>query len=118
MEEKAREPAYNIGAVASIVGVHVQTLRNYERMGLVTPQRSPGRVRRYTAQDIERLRQVKKLVDDLGVNLAGVEVILHMREQMLQMEEEMRRLESRFAQLVGRRSLPVGADRGEASQGR
>jgi MerR family transcriptional regulator/heat shock protein HspR len=71
-------------------------LRTYERLGLIRPARSPGNVRLYSPRDIERLRQIVRLVDELGVNLAGVEVILNMTERMRQMQEEMDRMEAEF----------------------
>jgi MerR family transcriptional regulator/heat shock protein HspR len=77
-----------ISVAARILGVHAQTLRYYERVGLISPARGPGSIRLYSVRDIERLRQVQRLMDDLGVNLAGAEVILHMRELMREMERE------------------------------
>src|SRR5579864_8996597 len=72
---------YTISVAAEIVNVHQQTLRHYERLGLIEPQRGKGEIRYFSPQDIERIQQIRRLVDDLGVNLAGVEVILHMRDQ-------------------------------------
>lgn len=77
-----------------MVCMHPQTLRYYERLGLIEPSRTVGKIRLYSAADIERLRQIKRLMKDLGVNLAGVEVIINMMERVAQMEreaEEMRR---------------------------
>ena len=74
-------PAYFIGVVAEITEVHPQTLRHYERIGLVTPSRSPGNVRMFSQEDIERVRLIQRLTSDLGVNLAGVEVVLNMRDR-------------------------------------
>ena len=81
------QPVFQISVVAEMVGVHQQTLRSYERLGLITPARSPGNTRLYSVSDVERVRQVLRLVDELGVNLAGAEVVLRMRAQI----EEMRR---------------------------
>ncbi len=86
------DPCFTISVAARILGVHAQTLRYYERVGLIEPSRSRGNNRLYSSRDIERLRQIKTLMDDLGVNLAGVEVILRMREQMAEMEMEIKRL--------------------------
>lgn len=86
------EPCYVISVAARMVGMHAQSLRNYERQGLVRPSRSQGRVRLYSRADIERLRYIQRLVNDLGVNLAGAEVILNMNERMRKMEAEMARL--------------------------
>jgi MerR family transcriptional regulator, heat shock protein HspR len=89
------EPRYVISVAAQMVSVHPQTLRLYERVGLVNPQRSSGNIRLYSDEDIERLRTIQRLVNDLGVNLAGAEIILNMREQLQELERQldaMRRL--------------------------
>lgn len=71
-----------ISVAAELVNVHQQTLRHYERIGLLEPERGKGDIRYFTPNDIERALQIRRLVEELGVNLAGVEVILNMREQM------------------------------------
>ncbi len=86
------EPLYVISIAARMVGMHAQTLRQYERIGLVDPKRTRGNIRMYSPADVARLRLVQRLVTELGVNLAGVEVILQMREKMQAMEEELERL--------------------------
>lgn len=86
------EPCYVISVAARMVGMHAQSLRNYERMGLIRPSRSQGRVRLYSQSDIEQLKNIQRMVNDLGVNLAGVEVIMNMRERMARMEREMAQL--------------------------
>ncbi len=86
------EPLYVISIAAQILDIHPQTLRYYERAGLIQPSRTPGNIRLYSQEDIERLQLIQRLIEDLGVNLAGVEVILNMRAQMRQMEEQMQRL--------------------------
>ncbi len=88
---KRRAKGYTISAVAEHYGVHQQTLRLYEREGLLKPSRSEGNVRLYTQEDIERLEVILNLTRDLGVNLAGVEIILNMREKMDQMQREFNR---------------------------
>lgn len=88
---KKRAKGYTISAVADYYGVHQQTLRLYEREGLLKPSRSDGNVRLYTEEDLERLEVILKLTRDLGVNLAGVEIILNMREKMDQMQQEFNR---------------------------
>ena len=88
-EEVYDEPLYYISAVAKLVDLHPQTLRHYERLGLVEPQRTDGNVRIYSQRDIERLQQINRLTDELGINLAGVEVILDLLERMQQMRYEM-----------------------------
>lgn len=93
------EPVYVISVVTELVGVHAQTLRHYERVGLVRPARSVGNVRLYSERDIERIRTVVRLTNELGVNLAGVEVILNMRERMRDMQERMDRLRAEVIRL-------------------
>ncbi|MBI2916525.1 MAG: MerR family transcriptional regulator [Chloroflexi bacterium] len=77
-----------------MVGANVHTLRYYERVGLLYPSRSQGRQRLYSARDIERLRRIKTLVDDLGVNLAGAEIILRLTDRIAEMEAQMQRMEA------------------------
>lgn len=87
---------YAISVVAEITGMHQQTIRQYERLGLVCPRRSPGGTRYFTDGDIERLLAIAQLTQQMGVNLAGVDIILRMREregQLMQLAREM------FAQL-------------------
>ncbi|MGQ9554274.1 MAG: heat shock protein transcriptional repressor HspR [Anaerolineae bacterium] len=91
--ERYSEPRYVISVAARIVNLHPQTLRHYENLGLVTPMRTEGKQRLYSERDIERLRLICRLTDELGVNLAGVEVILNMTEQIQQLREEMARRE-------------------------
>ncbi len=86
------EPCFVISVAARMVDLHPQTLRYYERVGLIRPHRSGGNRRLYSPRDIERLRAINRLVDDLGVNLAGVEVIFNMRKRMEEMQEEMDRI--------------------------
>jgi MerR family transcriptional regulator/heat shock protein HspR len=88
---KRKAKGYTISAVADHYGIHQQTLRLYEREGLLKPSRSEGNVRLYTDEDIERLEVILNLTRDLGVNLAGVEIILNMREKMDQMQLEFNR---------------------------
>ncbi len=84
-----KEPCFVISVAAKLVNMHPQTLRYYERVGLIEPSRSRGKIRLYSQRDIERLQHIQRLINDLGVNLAGVEVIMHMSEQMIQMERQM-----------------------------
>jgi MerR family transcriptional regulator/heat shock protein HspR len=79
---------YTISVAAELVNVHQQTLRHYERLGLVEPLRGKGEIRYYSPHDIEQILQIRRLVEELGVNLAGVEVILNMRDQMERMRQE------------------------------
>lgn len=86
------EPCYIISVAARLVDMHPQTLRYYERLGLIEPSRSNGKIRLYSARDVERLRQIHNYVIDLGVNLAGVEIIMSLTEKMAEMEAEINRL--------------------------
>ena len=79
---------YFISVAARMLGVHAQTLRYYERVGLIIPSRSRGRIRLYSRADLERVRQVQGLIDKLGVNLAGAEVIIDMSARLRALEEE------------------------------
>jgi MerR family transcriptional regulator, heat shock protein HspR len=86
------ETYYTIKIAAELCGMHEQSLRMYERRGLVAPRRSPGNFRYYTDTDIEQIRFVKRLIDDLGVNLAGVEVILRLRQQLIEAQRQLEAL--------------------------
>ncbi len=85
-------PLYLIGVVAEMLKIHPQTLRLYERKGLIRPSRTVGRTRMYSDEDVDEIRRILRLTRDLGVNLAGLEVILKMRRQMLAMQEELEEL--------------------------
>jgi MerR family transcriptional regulator, heat shock protein HspR len=82
-------PLYRISVVAEMLALHPQTLREYERKGLIRPSRTTGRTRLYSAEDVEEIRLILRLSRDLGVNLAGVEIILKMRRQMQAMQQEL-----------------------------
>ena len=88
---KQRVKTYTISAVAEMYEIHPQTLRLYEREGLLKPSRSDGNTRLYADPDLERLEVILSLTRDLGVNLAGVEIILNMREKMDAMQQEFER---------------------------
>jgi MerR family transcriptional regulator/heat shock protein HspR len=103
---RARNKAgYMISAVADMFEIHPQTLRLYEREGLLLPSRSEGNTRLYTEEDIERLQVILKLTRDLGVNLAGVEIILNMRAKMEAMQAQMEELFTTLNDLA-RRARP------------
>ena len=89
------EPCYVISVAAKLVDLHPQTLRRYEQIGLIKPARASGR-RLYSPRDLERLHKITRLVNDLGVNLAGVEVILNMSERMEYLQREMERMQAKF----------------------
>lgn len=88
------EGCYIISVAARLVNMHPQTLRYYERLGLIEPSRSSGKIRLYSANDVDRLRQIHSYVDDLGVNLAGVEIIMSLTERMADMEAAIKRLQA------------------------
>ena len=83
------EPIYVISVAARLVCMHPQTLRYYDRIGLMKPSRTLGRTRLYSRSDVERLKKISRLIDDLGVNLAGVEVILNMSERIEALQQEL-----------------------------
>src|SRR5437867_1964459 len=83
------EPYYVISVAARLVGMHQQTLRYYERAGLIEPKRTGGNIRMYSNSDIQRIRQVQRWVDEFGVNLAGVEIMLRMSEQIRRLQGEL-----------------------------
>ena len=95
------EPRYVISVAARIIGTETYTLRYYERIGLIEPKRSQGNIRLYSDRDIDLLRRVKTMVEDMGVNLAGVEVILRLVQRMGEMQNEMEKLESEVKRLGG-----------------
>ena len=101
MPDERSEPLYVISIAARMVGVHAQTLRYYERAGLIAPARSQGRLRLYSPWDIERLKLMKSLMEDLGVNLAGVEVIIRLTEHIARMEGRLKALEQELQRLQG-----------------
>jgi MerR family transcriptional regulator/heat shock protein HspR len=101
-----------ISAVAEIYKLHPQTLRLYERVGLLKPSRSQGNTRLYTDSDLERLDVILTLARDMGVNLAGIEIILNMREKMIEMERQM----GEFAQVVQQELSRVASRMGERPQ--
>ena len=82
------EPVFAISVVARMVGIHQQTIRAYERVGLLRPARSPGNTRLFSHADVERLRTVVRLANDLGINLAGIEVILRLSQQIEELQGE------------------------------
>jgi len=107
---KGRKAAYMISAVAEQYQIHPQTLRLYEREGLLKPSRSEGNTRLYTDDDLERLEVILKLTRDLGVNLAGVEIILNMREKMGEMQKQIEQFVSSLNDEISQRSRPVAQE--------
>ncbi len=96
------EPCFVISVAARMIQVHTQTLRYYEREGLLEPARSSGNIRLYSQRDIERLRRIKTLTEELGINLAGVQVVLRMMERMAEMDQEVQRLTNLVEELESR----------------
>jgi MerR family transcriptional regulator, heat shock protein HspR len=90
MDDRGR---YMISVAADLVGMHPQTLRIYEQKGLVRPKRTAGNTRLYSEQDLERLRLIQRLTTELGLNLAGVEMVLHLEDQLGRMQRRMERIE-------------------------
>ena len=95
------EPRYVISVTARMLGIQTYTLRYYERIGIIEPARSRGNIRLYSERDIALLRRAKTLMDDLGVNLAGVEVIMRMAQRMNELQNQLQELESEVDKLQG-----------------
>ena len=104
------KPLYMIGVVAEMLKLHPQTLRMYERKGLIRPNRTEGKTRLYSADDVEDVARLVRLTRDLGVNLAGVEIILRMRTRMQEMQ---RQIEALVEHVRGEPARPSGEPRGE-----
>jgi len=107
-KRESRKAAFMISAVAEQYKLHPQTLRLYEREGLLKPSRSDGNTRLYTSEDLERLEVILKLTRDLGVNLAGVEIILNMREKMGEMQRQIEVFVSSLNAEMTQRVRPSG----------
>lgn len=108
---KAKRAAFMISAVAEQFEIHPQTLRLYEREGLLKPSRSDGNTRLYTEEDLERLEVILKLTRELGVNLAGVEIILNMREKMEEMQRQIESFVSSLnTEISSQRARPVAKE--------
>ena len=105
--KKRSKAAYMISSVAEQYQIHPQTLRLYEREGLLKPSRSEGNTRLYTDDDLERLEVILKLTRDLGVNLAGVEIVLNMREKMAEMQRQIEHFVSSLNTEITQRSRPA-----------
>ena len=95
------EPVFIISVAARMLGIRTQTLRYYERLGLIEPSRTSGNQRVFSRRDIERVQRIRGLMEDLGVNLAGVEVVLRLLERLREAEEETKRLHEENARLRG-----------------
>ena len=108
-QEFKDEPCFVISVAARIVGVHAQTLRYYERVGLIWPTRTMGRQRLYSMADIDRLRRVKSLTEDMGVNLAGAEVALRLMSRIESLEQDVQTLTEELSKVRGQ-TLQVRPD--------
>jgi len=95
------EPRYGISIAARMVGVQTHTLRYYERIGIIEPYRSRGNTRLYSDSDVARLRQARTLMEDLGVNLAGIEVILRMLEHTNELQDRLAEMEADLRRFEG-----------------
>lgn len=100
---KENQPVYMIGVAANLCGVHPQTLRQYERLGLVVPSRAGAKNRLYSEMDILRVRRIQRLTQEMGVNLAGVELILRLLEDMEEMRRDMEETYAVYVQEAERR---------------
>ncbi len=114
MTRNKGKAAYMISAVAEQYEIHPQTLRLYEREGLLAPSRSDGNTRLYTEEDLERLEVILKLTRELGVNLAGVEIILNMREKMEAMQRQMEGFVRTLNEEISQRAVSHSADNGQS----
>ncbi len=101
------EPVYLISVVASMLDIHPQTLRQYEREGLVEPSRTQGRMRLYSQRDIDRMKLILRLTRQMGVNLAGVDIILQLKEQIDSMQSEIEVLKDELSRVNRNGSVPV-----------
>ncbi len=113
MTDKGK-PLYMIGVVADMLKLHPQTLRMYEKKGLIRPSRTEGRTRMYSADDVDEIARVIRLARDLGVNLAGIEIILKMRRRMLDMQTQIEDLTSYVQSKMGETRDPAVRGRSEA----
>jgi MerR family transcriptional regulator/heat shock protein HspR len=93
---------YMISVAAELVGMHPQTLRIYEQKGLVRPKRTPGNTRLYSERDLERLRLIQRLTNELGLNLAGVETVIRMQDEIDRLRRQIGRLERQVRDEVAR----------------
>jgi len=100
------EPVYLISVVAKVLNIHPQTLRQYEREGLISPSRTEGKTRLYSQKDIDRIKTILRLTRELGVNLAGVDIILRLKEKMEEMEKEIERLRSELERYESGAEVP------------
>ena len=96
----AGHPRYMISVAAELVGMHPQTLRIYEQKGLVRPKRTAGNTRLYSDRDVERLRLIQRLTTEIGLNLAGVEQVLHLEDELVRMRRQLDRMERQMRDAI------------------
>jgi len=101
------EPVYLISVVATMLDIHPQTLRQYEREGLVEPSRTQGRMRLYSQRDIDRMKLILRLTRQMGVNLAGVDIVLQLKEQIDEMQKEIDQLRDELSRVNRNGSVHV-----------
>ncbi|WP_281175033.1 heat shock protein transcriptional repressor HspR [Sulfurovum lithotrophicum] len=101
------EPVYLISVVATMLDIHPQTLRQYEREGLVEPSRTQGRMRLYSQRDIDRMKLILRLTRQMGVNLAGVDIVLQLKEQIEEMQKEIEQLRDELSKVNRNGSVHV-----------
>jgi MerR family transcriptional regulator, heat shock protein HspR len=101
------EPVYTISIVAKVLNIHPQTLRQYEREGLIEPTRSSGRIRLYSQRNIDEIKMILELTRELGVNIAGVDIVLKLKAQMAAMEEEIKDLRYKLSRINQQGCVPV-----------
>jgi MerR family transcriptional regulator/heat shock protein HspR len=99
MNPNNEEPRYVISIAARMLGIRTHTLRYYEKIGIIEPSRSQGNIRLYSDRDIAQLRQMKTLMEDLGINLAGAEVIMRMAQRITELQNEVEGMESEIKRL-------------------
>lgn len=112
-----RAPVFVISVAAELAGMHPQTLRQYDRIGLVSPQRTSGRGRRYSARDVAQLREVQRLSQEEGINLAGIKRILELQDEMAQLHSQLSAVREAIAAMGGRTTSSRGSG-GDESSGR
>ncbi len=100
------DPVYQISVVAELLGIHPQTLRHYEREGLVVPSRTSGKIRVYSQKDIDELKLILRLTRELGVNLAGVDVVLQLKRQVMELQKEITELRRNISSLEAESIVP------------
>lgn len=105
---ESRTEVYVISVAADLAGMHAQTLRNYDRLGLVTPQRTSGGGRRYSQRDVALLREIQRLSQEEGVNLAGIKSIIELNERVEELENENAALRAKLSEAESRRGRPRG----------